>query len=155
MTAPPTYKWLRERWEKNQKAEREIYAKVASTKRPSGRKIITELKAYHAASGGDRRFAEAVNAIQEHAFDRADAGTWKRARVRAFGPTNGTIVSCMRRSLRRQQSLKRKPSVRHAAATAAWQCYVDGKNFAAAERHCRDIWRQAEELEKSHPPKNT
>jgi hypothetical protein len=151
MTAP-SYKQLGERWEKRQKAEREIYAKVAATKRPSGPEIVATLKEMHAASG-DRRLAEAVNAIQEHGFDRADAGTWKRARAKVFGPTNETIVETMRRSL------KHNPSVRHAAARAAVECGVNGKTFAAAERHCRDIWQReierAEELEKSHPPKNT
>ena len=79
-------------------AEQQFTAKEASTKRPSGPEIIAELKVYFAASGGDRRFAEAVNAIQEHASTRRRR-TWKR---HVPGPSaNGCSYAAV---ARRQQS---------------------------------------------------
>lgn len=151
MTAP-TYKQLGEKWERGRKAERTIYKNATPPKRPSGPDVVAALKAMHEASG-DRRLAEAVKAIQELGFDRADAGTWKRAHVKKFGPTNETIVESVRRSI------KHKPSVRHAAARAAVEYGVPAKTFNAAVRHVSDIWhreiKRAAELEKSRPPKNT
>jgi hypothetical protein len=151
MTAP-TYKQLGETWKRGRKAERTIYKNAAPPKRPSGPDVVAALKEMHAASG-DRRITEAVKAIQELGFDRADAGTWKRAHFKKFGPTNETIVESMRRSI------KHKHSVRHAAARAAVEYGIPANSFDAAVRHVSDIWhreiKRAAELEKSHPTKNT
>lgn len=111
-------------------AEKAIYRKAK--KRPSGPEIIAELKDYFVASGGDRRFAEAVNAIQEHGFDRADAGTWKRAKTKVFG--HDRIYRA-----RMKQLLEGGASDRYAAARVAVEYSVPAKTFDAAVRHLRDI----------------
>jgi hypothetical protein len=135
MTAP-TYAQMRERWKNSQKAQHAIYAKVAPTKRPSGPEIVAALKDIYAASG-DRRVAEAIDAIQELGFDRANAGTWKRAHAKIFGPTNETVVERMRRLV------KHGASVRHAAARIAVEFLVPGKHFDAVVQRLTGIYRQA------------
>ena len=154
MTGRPTYEQLRERWEKVcgkkiRLAEKAIYRKAK--KRPSGPEIIAELKDYYVASGGDRRFAEAVSAIEEHGFDRAHAGTWKRVEAKVFGKDRIYLA-------RMKQLIEGGASDRHAAARVAEQYSVLGKTFNAAVDHLRNIWRReikrAEELEKRPSPPN-
>jgi len=111
-------------------------AEAATRNRPSVPEVMAMLQDMHVASG-DQAFAEAVNAIKKHGFDRANAGTWKNAQEKIFGETR-TCVARMEWLIER----KKVPSVRQAAAQVAVEYSIAGASFNAVVKRLEGAYRR-------------
>ncbi len=108
---------------------------AATVNRPSVPKVMAMLQDMHVASG-DQIFAEALNAIKKHGFDRANAGTWKKAQEKIFGETHNYVA--------RMEWLigRRKVSVSQAAAQVAVEYSIAGASFNAVVKRLQGAYRR-------------
>jgi hypothetical protein len=134
------YAALKQRWERVRAFERLAYRRDRKIERPSGPAVVAFLEDALEATKADSDSAylrRAIGHLKKNGFDRADAGTWKRAYASKWGDADSACVARMDYLVRHQNR-----SVRHAAAQAAAEFVVAGNTFEAVIRRLSSAYRR-------------